>query len=153
MLAPRTLLFSWSPRFFLRLLCLYDPAPAYLIYSIFINYCRSQKNRIRLSYPALAFHFLFFIYFCLTKQHFSQIGDHSRRFLSFRKYDKRQKSCCHSPQDHYSNRYDLLCYCHSHSFSLLSGYVSTVMPDILLTSVYVLFFSSPHASSFPGSIK
>ena len=34
--------------------------PAYLFYSIFINYCCSQKNRIRLSYPALAFHFLFF---------------------------------------------------------------------------------------------
>ena len=28
---------------------------------------RSKKNRIRLSYPALAFHFLFFTYFCLTK--------------------------------------------------------------------------------------
>ena len=26
-----------------------------------------SKNRIRLSYPALAFHFLFFAYFCLTK--------------------------------------------------------------------------------------
>ena len=39
----------------------------YLIYSIFINYCSNQKNRIRLSYPALAFHFLFFTYFCLTK--------------------------------------------------------------------------------------
>ena len=88
-----------------------------------------------------------------TGQHFSQIGDHSRRFLSFREYDKRQKSRCHSPQDHYHNRYDLLCYCHSHSVSLLSGYIPTVMPDILLTSVYVLFFSSPHASSFPGSIK
>ena len=61
-----TLIFAIA-RFFLRLLCLYDPAPAYLIYSIFTNYCHSQKNRIRLSYPALAFHFLFFTYFCLTK--------------------------------------------------------------------------------------
>ena len=49
--------------------------------------------------------------------------DHSRRFLSFRKYDKGQKSRCHSSQDHYHNRYDLLCYCHSHSLSLLSGYI------------------------------
>ena len=57
--------FSTEPLY--CLLHLYDPVPAYLIYSIFINYCCSQKNRIRLSYPALAFHFLFFIYFCLTK--------------------------------------------------------------------------------------
>ena len=28
---------------------------------------QQSKNRIRLSYPALAFHFLFFAYFCLTK--------------------------------------------------------------------------------------
>ena len=57
--------FSTEPLY--CLLHLYDPVPTYLIYSIFINYCSNQKNRIRLSYPALAFHFLFFAYFCLTK--------------------------------------------------------------------------------------
>ena len=63
----RTRSFSRPLASFHGLLYFHTSAPAYLIYSIFINYCSNQKNRIRLSYPALAFHFLFFAYFCLTK--------------------------------------------------------------------------------------
>ena len=62
-----TLIFT-TARFFSRLLHLYIQSCACLSdLQHFHKLLLQSKNRIRLSYPALAFHFLFFAYFCLTK--------------------------------------------------------------------------------------
>ena len=54
-------------RFFSRLIILSHFCACLSDLQQFHKLLLQSKNRIRLSYPALAFHFLFFTYFCLTK--------------------------------------------------------------------------------------
>ena len=56
-----------TARFFSRLIILSHFCACLSDLQQFHKLLLQSKNRIRLSYPALAFHFLFFTYFCLTK--------------------------------------------------------------------------------------